>query len=151
MLLKRSSTTQQSPFNPHDFAIRIKVTIRPQSSWKQPFRRTGPPESGSQYPGLQSRLSKQQWSLSRTDSSLLPNVLRGAECQEQGRRAVLEAQSPASPKEARGGHHQSYTGKGTWLQSSDHQSTSSRYFLGFSRMFRNFPLVISLDSSNPSW
>lgn len=61
-----------------------------------------------------------------------------------------EAQSPGFPQEA-GGGHQSRIWKGTWLQSSEHQSMSSCYFLGFSRMFKNFPLVISLDSSSPSW
>lgn len=67
-----------------------------------------------------------------------------------GEKGSAEAQSPGFPKEARGGH-QSRVWKGTWLQTSEHQSMSSCYFLGFSRMFKNFPLVISLDSSSPSW
>lgn len=115
MLLKRSSTTQQNPLI-NTSLLTLPLQNRRSSKilrllshfWKGPF-------------GMMRPLCYQSY---RADSGngngpwveqillLLPNVLRGAECQEQGRRAVF-------PQEARCVRHQSDTGKGTWCSLQD--------------------------------
>lgn len=150
VLLKRSSTAQQSPVTHVTLTLPLqnqghsKVPGLLHYFWKGPSRMTG--TLCYQYTELRSRLGEWQWSLGRTDSSL------ATKCpQVQSARSRGVGSSGSSLSQACGVPHQSYTGKGTWLWSSGHLCRSVCYFLGFSRMFRNLPLVISLDSSSPSW
>lgn len=149
-MLKRSSRTQQNPFNQWvttDCAITESKELYDPGAPETTFQNGRPCVTNVQSYGADSANSNGPWLEQTLLFYPMSSEVQGARGQDKG---SPEAQSPGFLQEA-GGRHQSRIWKGTWVQSSEYQSMSSCYFLGFSRMFKNFPLVISLDSSSPSW
>lgn len=155
--LKRTHPTNMSQWLCHRW---VKSTVRSEDSWTistkekaglGSLRTIRLPPHRYQHQRLR-RSKSSSWLNNCTDPwveqilLLLPPQVWEA----QRTRSKGKGRSRRSPSDSTGRKDRAAP-RAVWFQASGQSPHSSCYFLGFSRMLRNFPRVISLDSSSPSW